>query len=219
LDALHRATRTIPVAFVVVVDPVGAGLRPESGATGLQEIAFGLKRVGIVSDPAFRGFAALLRAIVRMAPSFGLEATTLVFHQPVDDIEAAVAEFAREAGSADRAANRRQQYLSQTTFLFSWPLSSDGNLSISSLCGRGRLDVLRVRLQRALPQRCFLCKSHPQRRESSQASGAGANQIRVVINLKTAKALGLTIPEMMQAHGAEDIEQGRCYTSVSGQRR
>ncbi len=77
LTALHRATRTIPVVFVSVIDPVGAGYveslaLPGGNITGfstfeleiggkwlelLKEVAPGLRRVAGILDPGFRGFA------------------------------------------------------------------------------------------------------------------------------------------------------------------
>ena len=79
LAALHDATSSIPVVFVMVVDPVGAGYvqslaRPGGNITGflsfepemggkwcelLKEIAPGLSRVAGIVDPAFQGFAGL----------------------------------------------------------------------------------------------------------------------------------------------------------------
>src|SRR5262245_34130244 len=93
--ALQRATRSIPVVFVVVIDPVGAGLvqslahpggnitgfatfEPEIGGKWLElltEISPGLRRVAGILDPAFLGFATVWREIESIAPRFGLGVT------------------------------------------------------------------------------------------------------------------------------------------------
>jgi putative ABC transport system substrate-binding protein len=118
VTALRAATRTIPVVFVSVIDPVGAGHvqslpRPGGNITGfstfepeiggkwlelLKEVAPNLKRVAGILDPAFKGFAGVWREIETMAPRFGLSVTSVSFHAPADDLESAVVAFAREAG-------------------------------------------------------------------------------------------------------------------------
>ena len=115
LAALFRATHSIPIVFVVVVDPVGAGYvrslaRPGGNITGfstfepemggkwlelLREIRPGLGHVAVVSNPAFTGFAALARAIESIAARTGVAVTKLVFNTPTDDVEGAFAAFAR----------------------------------------------------------------------------------------------------------------------------
>jgi putative ABC transport system substrate-binding protein len=118
LTALHRATRTIPVVFVSVIDPVGAGyvqslalpggnitgfstFEPEIGGKWLEllkEIAPGLRRMAGILDPSFSGFAGVWSAIENTAPRFGLEVKSIPFHAPADDLESAVTRFAQEPG-------------------------------------------------------------------------------------------------------------------------
>jgi putative ABC transport system substrate-binding protein len=118
LTALHRATRTIPVVFVSVIDPVGAGyvkslalpggnitgfstFEPEIGGKWLEllkEIAPRLSRVAGILDPGFKGFAGVWGAIEHIAPRFGLEVENLPFQAPTDDLETAVSRFAQEPG-------------------------------------------------------------------------------------------------------------------------
>jgi putative ABC transport system substrate-binding protein len=91
--ALQRASRTVPIVFVNVTDPVGGGLvanlaRPGGNATGftqfefgisakwlelLKEIATGVKRVAVIRDPTARSGGGQLGAIQAVAPSLGVE--------------------------------------------------------------------------------------------------------------------------------------------------
>ena len=118
LTALHQATSSIPIVFVAVTDPVGAGYvqslaRPGGNITGfstfepeigskwlelLKEIAPGLRRVAGILDPAFRGFASVWGAVESTAPGFGLQVSTVALRDGKDDIEAAVAAFAQQPG-------------------------------------------------------------------------------------------------------------------------
>jgi putative ABC transport system substrate-binding protein len=112
--ALQQATRSVPIVFLIVIDPVGAGsvaslARPGGNATGftlfeygvagkwlelLKEIAPGVARVAVLRDPAIGAGIGQLGAIQAVAPSFGVELS------PVDvrdagEIERAVTAFAR----------------------------------------------------------------------------------------------------------------------------
>jgi len=118
LAAGQRATSRIPIVFVAVTDPVGAGYvqslaRPGRNITGfstfeakigskwlelLKEIAPGLRRVAGILDPAFSGFAAVWREVENTADRFGMEVTTVAFRDGKDDIESAVAAFAQQPG-------------------------------------------------------------------------------------------------------------------------
>jgi putative ABC transport system substrate-binding protein len=109
--ALQEATRTVPIVFAQVIDPVGGGFveslpRPGGNATGftqfeygmsgkwlelLKEIAPHVKRAGVLRDPALASGAGQLGAIQSVAPSFGVELS------PVS---------VRDAGEVERAINK-----------------------------------------------------------------------------------------------------------------
>jgi putative ABC transport system substrate-binding protein len=112
--AVQQATRTIPIIFVIVIDPVAAGFvsnlaRPGGNITGfalyeyglsekwlelLNEIAPGVKRVAVVRDPALVSGTGQLAAIQAVAPSLGVELHP-VDARDANEIELAIAAFAR----------------------------------------------------------------------------------------------------------------------------
>jgi putative ABC transport system substrate-binding protein len=118
LAALKARVRDIPIVFVVVTDPVGAGFveslaRPGGNITGfatyepelggkwldtLREFEPELRRAAIVTDPAFAGFRGLAAHVHAQAAQLGVAVREIAFRAPGDDVEAAIAEFAREPG-------------------------------------------------------------------------------------------------------------------------
>jgi ABC-type uncharacterized transport system substrate-binding protein len=112
---LLQATRTVPIVFVNVVDPVGAGFvkslsRPDGNATGfvsfeyglsgkwlelLKEIAPRVTRAAVIRDPLTSG-TGQFGAIQAVAPSFGVEISP-VDPRDAGEIERAITAFARSA--------------------------------------------------------------------------------------------------------------------------
>ena len=113
---LLQATRTVPIVFTTLLDPVGAGFvdslaRPGGNATGfiafeyglsgkwlelLKQIAPSLTRVAILRDPATAAGIGQFAAIQSVAPSFGVELRPIDMRK-ADEIERAVAAFARSS--------------------------------------------------------------------------------------------------------------------------
>src|SRR5262249_8582905 len=111
---LLQATRTVPIVFVLVIDPVGAGFvpnlaRPGGNATGflmfeyglsgkclevLKQIAPGGKRVAVLRDPTIASGIGQFGAIQSAAPSLGMEASPINVRE-ADEIERDIAAFAR----------------------------------------------------------------------------------------------------------------------------
>ncbi len=118
LTALHQETRDIAVVFVTVTDPVGAGYvqslaRPGANITGfstfeleiggkwlglLQEVSPRLTRIAGILDPAFKGFAGVWRTTESIAAAIGIPVTSLILHDPADDVESPLAAFADVPG-------------------------------------------------------------------------------------------------------------------------
>lgn len=218
VSALHQATRSIPipVVFVVVVDPVGAGyvqnlahpggnitgfstFEPEMGTKWLgllKEAAPNLKRVAVIWDPGFKGFFSLWRAIEGAATKFGLEATSVPYHRDNDDIQSLIASIALvpEAGlivlpTTVNHDNRERIFALALKHRLPaiYPFrhyTADGGLMAygfdnNDLFKRSALYVDRI------------LKGESPGNLPVQAP----TKFELVVNLGTAKALGLTIPE------------------------
>ena len=118
VGALQQVSRTVPIVFVMTIDPVGSGFvaslaRPASNATGftawefslggkwlelLKEIAPAVTRVAVIRDPAVPAGSGGFAAIQTVAPSLGVELTPFGVRDAAE-IERGIAGFAR--GSAD----------------------------------------------------------------------------------------------------------------------
>src|SRR6266851_730705 len=118
-EVMLKATRTVPVVFAVVPDPVGSGLvarlsRPGGNATGLmqceyslsgkwlellKQIAPGVTRAAVLRDPTLTSGTGQFAAIQAVAPALGVEVSALNMSDMRDagEIEQAIATFARAA--------------------------------------------------------------------------------------------------------------------------
>jgi putative tryptophan/tyrosine transport system substrate-binding protein len=223
--ALQRVTRSVPIVFANVVDPVGAGFvaslaRPGGNTTGfsafeyslsgkwlelLKEIAPNVTRAAVLRDPALAAGIGQFAAIQALAPpSFEL---TLIDMRDPGEIEHAIAAFARE----------RNGGLIVTA---SSPALTHRDLIIS-LATRYRLP--NVYPFRDYPASGGLASYGPDSNDVYSRSAAYVDRILkgekpanlpvqaptkygLIINLKTAKALGLEVPPMLLARADEVIE-------------
>jgi putative tryptophan/tyrosine transport system substrate-binding protein len=223
---LVQATRTVPIVFAIVPDPVGAGFvdslaRPGGNATGfmlfeygiggkwlelLREIAPGVTRVGVLRDPTVTTGIGQWGAIQTAAPSFGLEVSPINLRDG-PEIERAVAAFARVSnggliatGSALTVVHRdllvtlASQYKLPAIYLGRHFVAAGGLISY----GPDFLDQYR----RAAGYIDRILKGEKPADLPVQAP----TKYELVINLKTAKALGLDVPPTLLARADEVIE-------------
>jgi putative ABC transport system substrate-binding protein len=223
---LQQATHTVPIVFVNVTDPVGAGFvenlaRPGGNATGfimfeygisgkwlelLKEIAPHVTRVAVLRDPALASGGGQLGAIQAAAPSFGVELNPLGVHD-AGAIERAVTTFARVPNGG-------------LIVTASAPVVVHRELIIT-LAARHRLPA--VYFERFFVTGGGLISYGPDSIDQYRRAAGYVDRIlkgekpadlpvqnptkyELVINLKTAKALGLDIPATVLARADEVIE-------------
>ena len=224
--SLLQATRTIPIVFAIVIDPVGAGFvasmaQPGGNATGfttweysmsgkwlelLKEIAPGVTRAAVLRDPASASGTGQFGAVQIVAPALGVQVT------PVDvrdagEIERAVATFARGpngglivTGSAGGIVHR--ELIAKAAARHKLPAVFPSRVYVTSggliSYGPDLIDQFR----RAAGYVDRILKGEKPGDLPVQAP----TKYELVINLKTAKMLGLEIPPSVLARADEVIE-------------
>jgi putative ABC transport system substrate-binding protein len=224
--ALLQVTRCVPIVFSVVADPVGAGLvdslaRPGGNATGfisleyglsakwlelLKEITPGTTRAAVLRDPAITAGIGQFAAIQTAAPSLGIEVIPINVRD-ASEIERAVAAFARSpngglivTGSPLTAVHRHligtlaARHKLPAVYANRFFVADGGLMSY----GPDFIDQLR----RAAGYVDRILKHEKPADLPVQAP----TKYELVINLKTAKALGLEIPDGLLARADEVIE-------------
>jgi putative ABC transport system substrate-binding protein len=225
--ALRQQTHTIPIVFVRVADPVGQGFveslaRPGGNITGfsvydaplmgkwvqlLKEVAPGVTRVAVIFNSGTAPYAALLnRGIEAAAPSLGMTATFAPVH---DDpgIEDAIAAQAREPGGGlialpDSFTTSHRDVIIAAASRHRLPLigATDVFPRAGGLMSYG-FDLVDQYPQGASYIDRILKGASPADLPVQQPT-----KYSLIINLKTAKALGLTVPPGMLDLADEVIE-------------
>jgi putative tryptophan/tyrosine transport system substrate-binding protein len=224
--ALRQATRTVPIVFVTVIDPVGAGFvatlaRPGGNATGftnyeygmsgkwlelLKEIAPRVTRAAVLRDPAVASGIGQFGAVQAVAPSLGVELSP-VDVRDADEIERAVTQFARGSNgglivTGSAAAIVHRELIAMLAARHRLPAVYPARFSVTAggliSYGPDLLDQFR----RAAGYVDRILKGEKPADLPVQAP----TKYELVINLKTAKALGLDIPTSVLARADEAIE-------------
>jgi ABC-type uncharacterized transport system substrate-binding protein len=224
---LLQQTRSVPIVFATVADPVGSGFvasfaRPGGNATGfavyeaslggkwlelLKETVPSVSRVVVIFNPATAPFAkSFLKSLNNAAPSFGVEAR--VAHvSDVSELETVVATQAREPNSGLIVLNE--------DFMIAH------RVEIISLAARYRLPAvypfrffaelgglisygvdLNDNFRRAVPYADRILRGA----KPSELPVQAPVKFELVINLKTANALGLAVPPSVRNRADEVIE-------------
>jgi len=226
IGAALQATRTVPIVFAVVADPVGAGFvnslaRPGGNATGFTNFEYGvggkwlallkelvpdLKRVAVIRDPTTAVGLGQFGAIQGAAPALSVEVTPLNLSDAGEN-ERAVASFAQTANAG--------------LIMLGGPLTLAHREQIAALAVRHRLPAV-------YPQRLFvaaggLISYGPDFFDQFRRAAGYVDRIlkgekpadlpvqaptkyELVINLKSAKALGIEVPPTLLARADEVIE-------------
>jgi putative tryptophan/tyrosine transport system substrate-binding protein len=223
---LLRATRTVPIVFPIAGDPVGAGLveslaRPGGNATGfmsfeytlsgkwlelLKDIAPGVTRVAVLQDPTQGGGSSAFAVIQAAAPSLGVEVTPVNLRD-APEIERALADFARTSNGG--------------LIVTGSALSNVHHKLIITLAARHKLPA--IYLERSFAAGGGLISygsdyiDHYRRaagyvdrilkgEKPADLPVQAPTKYELVINLKTAKTLGLDVPPTLLARADEVIE-------------
>ena len=227
VGALQQASRTVPIVFVTTIDPVGGGFvaslaRPGSNATGfttsefsmfgkrlelLKEIAPGVTRVAVIRDPSVPAGLGGFAAIQTVAPSLRVELTPVGVRDG-DEIDHAIAAFARSSNGG---------------LIVVGPTSSvEAHRDlIITLAARHRLPAVYSN-RRWITAGGLISHGADQFDQYRRAAGyvdrilkgekpadlpvQTPTKFEMLINLKTAKALGLEVPPQLLARADEVIE-------------
>jgi putative ABC transport system substrate-binding protein len=224
--ALQQATRSVPIIFAQVADPVSGGFvdslaKPGGNITGFTNIDYGMAakwvellkeiapyvtHVGVIRDPTNTASIGLLAAIQSAARTLGLEVSPLG-GRDAGDIERTVTEF---AGGSNRGL-----------IASAIPFTANNRDLIISLASRHRLPAV-YGFRFFVADGGLISYGADPYDQNRQAAGyvdrilkgekpadlpvQSATKYELVINLKTAKALGLTVPPSLLSRADEIIE-------------
>jgi putative ABC transport system substrate-binding protein len=223
---LLQATRSIPIVFVHTPDPVGAGYvnsmsRPGGNATGFINFEYGLgakwlellkqimpraTRAAIVRDPAITAGIGMWGAIQAAAPSLGIDVVPVNIHE-AGEVERAIADFARSSngglvvtGSGLAVTHRElivslaARHLLPAVYFERFFVDAGGLASYGA-------DLVDQYRQAATYVDRILKGEKP-----ADLPVQAPTKYELVINLKTARALSLTVPDTLLATADEVIE-------------
>jgi putative ABC transport system substrate-binding protein len=226
VTAIQQVTRPVPIVFTLVADPVGAGFvnslaRPGGDATGfmlyeyslsgkwlelLKQIAPRITWAAVLRDQTNPAGIAQFGAIQALAPSLGVQVSPVNVRN-ANEIESGIATFARTANgglivTGSATATVHHHLITKLAAQYKLPAIYANRLSVTGggliSYGPDRVDPYR----RAASYVDRILKGEKPADLPVQAP----TKYELVINLKTAKALGLTLPPTVLALADEVIE-------------
>jgi len=223
---LLQATRTVPIVFAVVIDPVGAGFvnslaRPGGNATGftlfeygmsgkwlelLKQIAPPVTRAAVLRDPTIASGIGQFAAVQAVAPSLVVELTA-VDVRDAGEIERAVTAFARSSNgglivTASALATRHRDLIIALAARLRLPAVYAYRffVTVGGLISYGPDYVDQYRQAAGYVDRILKGE------KPADLPVQAPTKYETAINLKTAKALGLDVPQALLARADEVIE-------------
>jgi putative ABC transport system substrate-binding protein len=226
IEPLRRATRTVPIVFVLVPDPVGAGFisslaRPGGNVTGftpfdysiaakwlalLKEIAPNTTRAAVLRDPAITAGIGQWATIQSVSSPVGIEVGPISLVNAAE-MDTAVTEFARSpnggliaTGSALTVARRDLIIALAARYRLPAVYYDRHFVTTGGLISYGSNTAEQFRLAASYVDRILKGE------KPADLPVQAATKYELVINLKTAKALGLDVPSSLLARADEVIE-------------
>jgi putative ABC transport system substrate-binding protein len=223
---LLQATRTVPIVFAVVIDPVGAGFvdslaRPGGNATGftvfeygmsgkwlelLKQIAPAVTRAAVLRDPTIASGIGQFAAVQAVAPSLGVDLSA-VDVRDAGEIERAVTAFARSSNgglivTASALATYHRDLLIALAARLQLPAVYPYRffVTVGGLISYGPNFVEQYRQAAGYVDRILKGE------KPAELPVQGATKYELAINLKMAKGIGLTVPPAVLARAGEVIE-------------
>jgi putative ABC transport system substrate-binding protein len=226
VERLLQATRTVPIVFAIVLDPVGSGIvdslsQPGGNATGfmqfeysltakwlelLKQVAPGVTRAAVLRDSTVAAGIGQFAVIQSVAPSVGVEVSP-INGRDAPEIERAIAAFARTSNgglivTSSALAGVYRDLIIALAARHKLPAVYSGRVSVTrgGLISYGADLVDQYRRAAAYVDR-ILKGTKP-----ADLPVQAPTKYELVINLKTARALGLEVPTSLLARADEVIE-------------
>jgi putative ABC transport system substrate-binding protein len=226
LASLLKETRDIPIVATVIGDPVGSGFvkslsRPGGNATGftsfelsfgqkwvqlLKDVAPGVRRAGVLLHPETQANESYLQAVKGVSASFGMTVTRMGVHNATE-IEQLVSDFARQPDGGlvvipNPVTNEHRELIVTLAARHHLPAvyAFRHFANIGGLMSYG-IDVVDLYIRAAVYVNRILKGA-----KAADLPMEQPDKFEFVVNLKTAKTLGLTVPSPLLIAANQIIE-------------